>query len=141
MELSEEHFIEGLFDNRIGSGYLAMASLLKAFGIELDENKQNISLSSFQFVLSTRLAIDVLNDNSVKFRMVIEVLPEAKQRLAVINLKVGLDDVFETYRHTLKSDYGITMTGGSEQTNHVIEYKYRIENAVKLVEIILVGDL
>jgi len=141
LAMAEGHFIEGLFDNRIGAGYLAMASLLYAFDIDLDDQEQKISLTSFQFVLSMRLAIDITNDNAVEIYFIIEVLPEAKQRLAVINLKVALDDAFENMKTDLAREHEIVMTGEMKQTENIIEYTYRIEDAMSYVELWLAGDM
>ena len=107
----------------------------------LDEQMEDISLTSFQFIYSARLAIDMTSRNALKFFMAIKIVPEAVNRLAVINLKGFLDDGFDAWTEVFEKEHGIAFTGSSSWNENVIEYDYRLDDVKKALQLFLEGRL
>lgn len=135
------HFIEIVMDNRDGGAYLAVASLLQAFEIELDATETDISLSSLKFVLKARMHVDLTPGDTLLLSFTIEVRPDAVNRLGVINLKVGIDELFALWGETLKREHDITLVGESEWEGNVMEFRYRIGNARKMIQLAINREL
>lgn len=105
------HLFEAVFDNRDGDAYLAIASLLHTFDIDLDEKETDISLSSLQFVLKARLTADLVPEDALHIHMRIDIKPEAIDRLGVINLKAGIEELFYKLSERLYRDHGFELQG------------------------------
>ena len=135
------HFIEIVMDNRDGGAYLAVASLLQAFDIEMDKTQTDISLSSLKFILKARMHVDVTSGDTLMLSFTIVVRPEAVNRLGVINLKVGIDELFTRWGETLASKHDITLVGQSEWEENVMEFRYRISDARKMIRLAINREL
>ncbi len=135
------HFIEVVMDNRDGGAYLAVASILHAFDIVLDESETDISLSSLKFVIKARLSIDVTPTDLLVFRLTIEVRPEAVNRLGVINLKVGIDELLAEVSKTLLKEHEIAFEGESAWNENVMIFRYRLKGASKALRLAMDGEL
>lgn len=121
------HLFEGVLDNRDGGAYLVTASYLKAFHIVLDKREQEISLSTLQFVTSVRVEADVIEPDTLKIRLEFDIVPEARNRLAVINLKVAIDESFEQRARQLKRDHEISFIGTSRWVGTTIIWEYEMD--------------
>jgi hypothetical protein len=127
--MAHDHYVEGLVDNRIGEGYLAGASLLNALGIDLSEKNQNITISSFQFVRTMRLTLDIGTDNALEIYIAMELEPNKQNRIGAVNLKSGMSEAFAEWGKKLKQEHGVTLTGKREDKDHLSEFKYRVSDA------------
>lgn len=150
LPLERGHLVEAVIDNRDGGAYMAIASLLAAYGVEPDESIQEISVSSFQFVRSIRLTADnerMLKKNDfgategLRIRMVVEIVPEARDRLGALNLKAALGKAFERQGEDFDRRHGLSFTGSNDWNDNVIEYEYRLEDLPKAVSLALHGNL
>lgn len=139
--LQGTHFIEVVMDNRDGGAYLAVASILHAFDIDLDESETDISLSSLKFVTKARMYVDLTPSDILLCRLAIEIRPDAVNRLGVINLKVGIDELMTEWGETLSNEHGLTLEGKSEWNDNVILFNYRLKGAGKALQLALNGDL
>ena len=135
------HFIEVVMDNRDGGAYLAVASILHAFDINLDESETDISLSSLKFVIMARMYLDVTPTDLLLFQLAIEVRPDAVNRLGVINLKVGIDELLTEWGETLRTEHGITLDGKSDWNENVMLFHYRLNSASKALRLAIDGEL
>ena len=135
------HFIEVVMDNRDGGAYLAVASILHAFDIDLNESETDISLSSLKFVTKARMSIDVTPTDLLLFRLAIEVRPDAVNRLGVINLKVGIEELFTQWSETLLTEHEITVEGKSDWNENVMLFHYRLNGASKALRLAIDGEL
>jgi len=140
LALENGHFVEVVLDNRRGAAYLAFASLLAAFDIELDAKYQDISLSSLQFVEAVRLTIDPTPSGALGIRMTMAIAPDAIDRLGVVNMKVGIEDAFAELGARLDRQ-GLTLRGAGEWTDTGIVYEYRLDDAKKAIRLGMRGDL
>ena len=129
LAVTGDHFFEMVFDNRSGQAYLAMASLMSAFDFELDPNDTDITLSSFQFVITARIFVDVIEEDVFEVAMDFEMEPSARDRLGVINLRGGIDEAFSELGKRMERDHGVTISGESDWNENVIEFRYRIDSA------------
>lgn len=150
LALEGGHLIEAVIDNRDGGAYLAIASLLAAYGVALDQSLQEISVSSFQFVRSIRVTAD--NERLLKknefgttdgliIRMAVEIIPEARNRLGVLNLKAALGKAFELQGEDFDRRHGLSFEGSNEWNATTIEYEYRLDDLPKAVTLALQGKL
>jgi hypothetical protein len=137
MTIENNHFVEGLMDNRIGEGYLVGASLLNAMGIDLSEKNQNITISSFQFVRTIRFSLDIATDNALEIHIEMKLEPDKQNRIGAVNLKTGLSEAFSEWGKTLKQDHEITLTGKREDTDHISVYRYRVSDARPILKSML----
>ncbi len=135
------HFIEVVMDNRDGGAYLAVASILHAFDIVLDEGETDISLSSLKFVTKARMSIDVAPPDFLVFRLAIEIRPDAVNRLGVINLKVGIDELLTGWGETLLAEHEIPFEGKSDWDENVMLFHYRLKGASKALRLAIDGEL
>lgn len=135
------HFIEIHMYNIDGGAYLAVASILRAFDISLDKSQTDISLSSLKFVTNARMYIDVTPTDLLLCRLAIEVRPDAVNRLGVINLKVGIDELLTEWGDTLSNEHGIALDGKSEWKDNVMLFNYRLKGAGKALQLALDGEL
>ena len=135
------HFIEVVMDNRDGGAYLAVASILHAFDIDLDEGETDISLSSLKFVTKARMSIDVTPTDLLLFRLAIEVRPDAVNRLGVINLKVGIEELLAEWSERLFTEHEIVLEGKNEWNENVMLFQYRLKGASKALRLAIDGEL
>ncbi|MCH7959728.1 MAG: hypothetical protein IID08_06340 [Candidatus Hydrogenedentes bacterium] len=140
LPLEGNHLIEVVFDNRDGGAYLAVASLLNAYGFNLDEEEEDIGLTSLQFVRSARLEIDFVADDAVAIRFSLDVVPGTRNRMAVVNMKVGLDRVFTEAGERAQERHDLTLSGDSEWKGDTLEFDYRLRPADRFIEQILGGE-
>ena len=141
LEPAGGHLLEVIADNRDGGAYLAVASLLHAYDINLDEKETDISLSSLKFVLKGHLTADIVSADALVVRFTIDVRPDAIDRLGVINLKVGIDELFNEWGARLARDHGITLAGGSRWNDTVMEFTYRLNHPVDVIRLAFKGEL
>ena len=135
------HFIEVAMDNRDGGAYLAIASLLHAYDIKLDESQTDISLSSLKFVIKARMLVDITPADILVMRLTLEIRPDAVNRLGVINLKVGIEEVLVEWGENLSSEHGIPFEVKSAWDGNVIHFNYRIKGAGKVIRLAMDGEL
>lgn len=150
LSLEGGHLFEAVIDNRDGGAYLAIASLIAAHGMELDKSIQEISVSSFQFVRTIRITADnmrLLKKNAyaatdgLLIQLAIEIMPEARNRLGVVNLKAALDKAFERQGADFERRHKLSFSGSSEWNENIIEYEYRLDELPKAVTLALTGEL
>ncbi len=141
VEFEGGHLLEVVFDNRQGLAFLAVASLLEAYNIQLGQNETDISLSSLQFVREARLTADLSSSDTLHLRFVLDILPEEVDKLGVINLKVGLDDVFKEYAERWERQHGLKLEGDSSWDGPRIIYEYRLASATKAFHLLVTGEL
>ncbi|MEX2015700.1 MAG: hypothetical protein WD873_03615 [Candidatus Hydrogenedentales bacterium] len=141
LEIEGDHLIEIVGDNRDGDAYLAAASLMKAHDFELNEEEQKISFPSFQFVTTLRLTADRTDADEVALRLAMEVIPEMRDRVAVVNLKVGIDELLAQLAENLSEEHQITMTGESRWEENTIVWQYTIDDFSTFIELLLDGRL
>lgn len=141
LQFEGSHLLEAVFDNRQGLAFLAVASLLEAYNIQLGQNETDISLSSLQFVREARLTVDLSSSDTFRIRFVLEILPEEIDKLGVINLKVGLDDVFKEYGDRWQRLHGLKLDGQSSWDGPRIVYEYRLSSAAKAFHLLVNGEL
>ena len=141
LELDGGHAFEILADNRSGGAYLAVASLLEAFDYELNEDEQKISLSSLKFVVQARASVDLLDDGAAMIVLSLEIAPEAVERVGIVNLKVGIDEGFDTWTANLDEQHGIDLTGASAWKDNVIEWRYTLDRAADVARLAIEGNL
>ncbi len=136
-----QHFIEVVMDNRDGGAYLAVASLLHAFGIKLDEDQTDISLSSLKFVTESRMLVDIAPEDILVLRLSIEIRPDAVNRLGVINFKVGITELIVGWGEMLTTEYALPFEGESSWDENVMHFNYRVKGATKVMQIAMEGKL
>jgi len=141
LELEGGHFIEFAADNREGGFYLVLASLLDAYDIRLDEQEQDISLTTFYFVVSARIVADITTDERLKIQMAIEFQKGTENRVGVINLKVAIDDFIEAWRNELFDMHGLVLDGTSEWEENVLHYRYTLDDALEFMELLARGEI
>jgi len=135
------HFIEALFDNRRGHAYLAFASFVRAYDIDLAENQHEIELASLQFVREARFTMDFSPPDSFEIRFVLDIMPDAIDRLGVVNLKVGIEEALTTVSREWKQEFGISLAGESRWEGNTIVYEYELESARDWLGLIRDGAL
>ncbi len=135
------HLLEAVFDNRQGHAFLIVASILEAYDIDLGAQEADISLSSLQFVREARLIADLAPSDSIRIRFVLDILPEHIEKLGVVNLKVGLDDVFKEYAERWRRDHGLKLEGQSAWDGTTIVYDYRLSSAKRAFHLLVRGEL
>ena len=139
LPLEGNHLVEIVFDNRDGGAYLAVASLLHAYGFNLDEEEEDIGLTSLQFVRNARVTVDLVSDDTVAIRFTLDVVPGTRHRIAVINMKVGLGKVFDRAVERAWDRHGLTLSGDSEWKGDTLEFDYRLRPADRFIERVLDG--
>jgi hypothetical protein len=130
-----------VMDNRRGHAFLVVASMLEAFDIHLDAEKTDISLSSLQFVREARLTADLTRSDSLRIRFVLEILPDDIEKLGVVNLKVGIDELFEEIGTRWRRDHGLRLEGESAWDGTRIVYEYRLSSARKAFHLLVTDQL
>lgn len=136
-----DHFVEAVFDNRRGYAYLAFASFVRAYDINLAENQHEIELASLQFVREARFAMDFSPPDSFEIRFVLHIVHEAIDRLGVINLKVGVEEGVANLAREWEKDFGIELTGEARWEGDTIVYEYELESAREWLGLIRDGEL
>ena len=140
LSLSGNHFGEMVFDNRAGQAYLTMASFMKAHGLDFGDKHSKI-LASFQFVISIRAHVDVTPANQLQVYIGIEIQPDNINKLGVGTLHGGVQEAFVELGKSLQEKHQITLSGGSEWNDNVIEFNYLIENATQVASLVAEGKL
>lgn len=128
------HLLELRADNRNGAAYVVFASLLQAFEIKLGEREEKISLTSFRFVEQVVITADVVLGDSIGIVCEMNIEPGQKNKLAVTNLKAGLDELFERMGDQLQRDHGLTLTGQSEWRGDTMVFTYRLDDVPALLQ-------
>lgn len=134
------HFVEVLLDNRRGAAYLVFASLIDAFDVDLDAKYQDISLSSLQFVETVHLTIDPTPTGALGVRIRFAIVPEAIDRLGVVNMKVAIEDAMKELMQQL-AQKGVEMTGAAEWDESGIVYEYVVKDATEAIRLGMRGEL
>lgn len=135
------HFVEAVLDNRRGHAYLAFASFVRAYDIDLSENQHEIELASLQFVREARFTMDYLPPDSFEMRLVLEITREGIDKLGVVNLKVAIEEAIQKLGHEWEKKYDISLTGESRWEETSIVYEYELESARKWLGLIRDGEL
>lgn len=135
------HFVEAVFDNRRGHAYLAFASFVQAYDIDLAENQHEIELASLQFVREARFTMDFLPPDAFDLRFVLDIAPDAIDRLGVVNLKVGIEDAFANLAGEWDQKFGIALSGEGRWEGNTIVYEYELESAREWLGLIRDGEL
>jgi hypothetical protein len=135
------HFIEAVFDNRRGHSYLIFASFLRAYNIDLAENQHEISLSSLQFVREARFTADFAAPDAFRMRLVLDIVPEAIERLGVVNLKVGIEESLSDLAQRWREDFGLELRGEARWEANQIIYEYQLKSARKVLRLARDGKL
>ena len=141
LEIEGDHLIEVVGDNRDGDAYLAAASLMAAYEFELDEETQKISFPSFQFVTNLRLTADRTDADEVALRLTMEVIPDMRDRVAVVNLKVGVDELVGQLAEHLAKEHGLSMVGESHWEENTMVWEYTIDDFTKFIDLLMNGQL
>lgn len=141
LTLEGGHFVEAVFDNRRGYAYLAFASFVQAYDINLAENQHEIELASLQFVREARFTMDFAPPDSFDIRFVLDIAPDAIDRLGVINLKVGIEDAFANVAGEWDRKFGIEVNGEGRWEGTTIVYEYELESAREWLGLIRDGKL
>lgn len=131
--LSGHHLWELLFDNRAGKAYLSMASMMTAFDFKLEQEHMDILLSSIQFVNTMRAHADVTEDDVLHISIDLDIVPTARNRIGVINMKGAVDEGFAELGKALSKRHGIQVEGNSEWNETTIEFRYTINKATPFV--------
>lgn len=130
------HLVEVHAENRNGAAYLVFASLLYAFDIDLDETEEKISLTSFRFVDQIVLTADVVLGDSIGIVCEMDIEPGQKNKLAVTNLKAGLEALLERLGEEWNRRHGLTVTGQSEWRGDTLVFTYRLDDVPALLKAI-----
>lgn len=141
LQLEGRHLVEAVFDNRDGGAYLAVASFMRARGVNLNEEERDISLSSLQFVRSARLELNPVGEDALAIRLALEVVPEARDRIAVHNMKAAMDEGFEKWGERLAQDHGLKLTGTGTWRENVLDYDFRLRSFDKALDLFVEGEL
>lgn len=141
LPLEGGHLLEVVADNREGDAYVAASSLMDALDFKLEERASDISFTSFQFVTSMRLTADLDGAGDLNLRLTMEVIPETKDRIAVINLKVALEKSFTSISETWKKDHDLTFEGASEWQDNVVVYNYVLKDFGRFLDLCLDGKI
>jgi hypothetical protein len=131
--ISGDHFFELLFDNRAGQAYLSMASMMTAFDFKFSEENMKIMLSSIQFVTILRAYADISEDDTMSIAIDMEIVPTARNRVGVVNLKGAIDEGFAELGKQLNESHGIQIEGSSDWNEMTIEFRYTISNATPFI--------
>lgn len=135
------HFVEAIFDNRRGHAYLAFASFVRAYDIDLSENQHEIELASLQFVRDARFTMDFLPPDSFEMRLVLNITPGDIEKLGVVNLKVAIEEAFEKLGREWDKNHDLSLTGESRWEESSVVYEYELESARKFLGLIRDGEL
>lgn len=133
LEFERGHLLEAVFDNRTGGAWLVIGSLFRAFDFDLDEQESDISLSSLQFITRGRLTLDLENKRDLRIRFTMESIPEHKDKLGVLNLKIGIEDAFTALAENLQNDYDTQLTGEATTEENIIQFEYILEDVEQLL--------
>lgn len=131
-----DHLIELRAENRNGGAYLVFASLLYAFEIDLDEQEEQLSLTSFQFVEQIALTADVVLGDSVGFVCEMDIEPGQRNKIAIVNLKAGLQELLERVGGDLKKNHGLVLSGQSEWRGDTLVFTYRLDDVPGLLKML-----
>lgn len=131
--ISGQHLWELLFDNRAGKAYLSMASLMTAFDVKLKSEHMDILLSSIQFVTTMRAYADVTEDDVLHIAIDIDIVPTARNRIGVVNLKGGIDEGFAELGKALKKRHNILVEGSSGWVDTTMQFRYTIDQATPFI--------
>lgn len=144
-KLEGGHFIEAVADNREGKAWLIMASLMKAYDYNLDEHAKEVadgvSLASFMFLTEIRMVVDLVGADSARLRLTMDVIPEHRHKLAVINVKAFLDDVFENLSTNFEQYHQIPFEGESRWEEARLIFEYELGGVRETLELIANGNL
>lgn len=138
--ISGGHLWELLFDNRAGKAYLSMASMMTAFDYKFTEKNMNILLSSIQFVTTLRAYADVSEDDVMTIAIDVDIIPSARNRVGVLNMKGAIDEGFAELGKRLAENNGIRIEGESNWNDMTIEFRYTINHATLFVGQFLTND-
>ena len=131
--ISGDHFWELMFDNRAGKAYLSMASMMTAFDYKFSKENMDILLSSIQFVVMLRAYADVSEDDVMSISIDMDIIPAARNRVGVLNMKGAIDEGFTELGKRLVESHGIQVEGGSDWNEMTIEFRYTIDQATQFV--------
>lgn len=131
--VSGNHFFEVLFDNRAGQAYLSLASMMTTFDVKFSEKNMKVMLSSIQFVTMLRAYIDVSENDVMSIAIDMDIIPSARNRVGVINLKGAIDEGFAELAKHQNESHGILIEGSSNWNEMTIEFRYTIDNATPFV--------
>ncbi len=141
LEAEGGHFVEAVLDNRLGHGYLIIASFLKAYNIDLSENEHEISIGSLQFVREARFTADFAPPDALHFRLVFDIEPDAIDRMGVVNLKVGIEETVADIAARWRANYDLELTGEARWESNTIVYEYTLISARKFLGLVRDGKL
>jgi hypothetical protein len=106
------HLLEIVGDNRRGGAYLAAASLMHAFGYDLNAQMKDVSITSFIFVDRVDFYVDVAEDGRLLLYLSFDIQEGKENRIAVVNLRAGLNEAFDMWRKALAEEHDLTLEGG-----------------------------
>lgn len=139
-DMDGTHLLEARADNSNGAAYLVFAALLHAFNIDLSEQEEKISLTSFKFVDEVAITANVISGNSLGIVCEMEIERGQKDKLAIANLKGGLDKFFTRFGRDLNADHGLTFTGQSEWHGDTLVFTYRLDDVPTLLKALRQAD-
>ena len=87
------------------------------------------------------MSIDVTPPDLLLFRLAIEVRPDAVNRLGVINLKVGIEELLAEWSERLFTEHEIVLEGKNEWNENVMLFQYRLKGASKALRLAIDGEL
>ncbi len=135
------HFVEAVLDNRRGHGYLIVASFLKAYDIDLSENEHEISIASLQFVREARFTADFAPPDTFRLRLLLDIEPDAIDRMGVVNLKVGIEESIADIAARWREGFGLDLKGEARWESSSIVYEYSLSSARKFLGLVRDGKL
>lgn len=131
-----DHLLELRANNSNSAAYLVFASLLFAFDIDLDAQEEQISLTSFQYVEQISLTADVVLGDSVGFVCEMDIEPGQKNKIAIVNLKAGLEELLERVGKDIKKKHGLELTGQTEWHGDTLVFTYRLDDVPGLLKML-----
>ena len=77
----------------------------------------------------------------MRMRLVLDIVPDAIDRLGVINLKVGVAEAIEELAARWKEDHRLALEGEARWEGTTIVYEYRLKGARKFLGLLRDGRL
>lgn len=134
LELEGGHFVEAVVDNRSGSGFITVLSLIGANGVP-DEQLDRASYQELtHFIEEVRLTADVVNTNEIDLTLRLVCDPDSyKERVGTVDFL--FPSLYAQIQELLAENYGAELEGSAGWQNNVMVGRYRLKDLDRLLGI------
>ena len=133
LPLEGNHFVEAVLDNRAGSGFITLASVLAANGVPDDQlGPESLLATLAQTLTEARVTADIVDGNEVDLTVRLVYRDEGLQEQAT-TIKFVYDMAFGRISQYLTDTFGAELDGAAGWDGSTLLGRYRLKDMDRLL--------